>query len=161
MKKCRIKLFLKYIPIPYMGDVYFVYFLYTYTFSVVLELILSLFWITHRQEALYSCLSWDQQATESRLAGTALSVGVIWPHRMCSCACWLVSAREDSCVSCLCICEHGVSSFTAVRNSHSLCGLWLIATIGWEHGTAQAVDGHLVWSRRNQEKPGQFSSAAQ
>ena len=76
MKKYRIKLFLKVYIYTLYGDVYFVYFLYTYTFSVVLELISSLFWITHPQGALYSCLSLGP--TESRLAGTPLSrVGVI------------------------------------------------------------------------------------
>ena len=91
MKKCRIKLFLKVYIYTLYGDVYFVYFIHT-LFSVVLELILSLFWITHRQGALYSCLSLGP--TESRLPGTPLSrVGVIWPHQMCSCACWTVSAQ--------------------------------------------------------------------
>ena len=142
MKKCRIKLFLKVYIYTLYGDVYFVYFIHTLV-SVVLELILSLFWITHRQGALYSCLSLGP--TESRLPGIPLSrVGVIWPHQMCSCACWPVSAQGGQ----LCICAHGVSSFMAVKK---VLPLWSVATIGWECGTAQAADGHLVWSRRKQK----------
>ena len=154
MKKCRIKLFLKVYIYTLYGDGYFVfvYFLYTYTFSVVLQLILSLFWITQRQEALYSCLSlgltsnriqagWDI-LVPSGCDLTTLNVLMCMP----ACECPVMTA-----VSAVCVPMHTVYRVSQQWEESSLCGLWLIATIGWDHGTAQAADGHLVWSRRKQK----------
>ena len=152
MKKCRIKLFLEVYIYTLYGDVYFVYFIYTYIFSVVLELILSLFWITHRQGALYSCLS---------LGPTSNRIQAGW-HILVPSGCDLTTSNVLVCVlPCECPGRTAVSAvFVSVHmvywvsrqlKQSSLCGLWLITTIGWEHGTAQAADGHLIWSRRNQK----------
>lgn len=122
MKKCRIKLFLKVYIYTLYGDVYFVYFIYTYTFSVVLELILSLFWITHRQGALYSCLS---------LGPTSNRIQAGW-HSLVPSGCDLTTSNVLVCVlACECPGRTAVSavfvsvhtSFTAVK---TVLPLWSV-----------------------------------
>ena len=67
---------------------------------------------------------------------------------MCVLAC---ECPGRTAVSALCVSVHTVYQVSWQWKESSLCDLWLITTIGWECGTAQAADGHLVWSRRKQK----------